>query len=134
MYYTSSLSPQVADTDMQGHVNFLAYSNWFDRVRIRIYKEFSPELNFHDHGIVVLHTETTFIKEVYVHHDVEIRTWVSMIGRSSFEVTQELWQQGERCAVGKTIFCAFDFTIHKSEPIRSNFRDALEKYSYDPTA
>ncbi len=132
MYYSTILSPQFADTDMQGHINFLAYSNWFDRVRVKLYKELSPDLNFREHGIVVLHTEVTFMKEVYVQFDVEVRTWVSVLGTKSFEVTQELWQNGERCSKGKTIFCAFDFTKHKSEEIKPHFRAALDKYRYDP--
>ena len=49
-------------------------------------------------------------------------------------ITQEAWQDGELCAVGKTIFCGFDFTVHKSEPISPEFRAVLEKYRFDPTA
>lgn len=134
MFYATTISPQLADTDMQGHVNFLAYSNWFDRVRVRIYKELSPDLDFREHGVVVLHTEVAFLKEVCVQRDVEIRTWVSVIGVKSFEIAQEVWQKGERCAVGKTVFCAFDFTTRRSEPISPAFRAALEKFYFDPTA
>ncbi len=128
MYISTTISPQIADTDMQGHINFLAYSAWFDRARTRIYKEISPDLAFRPHGMVVLKTEVTFLKEVYVQHDVEIRSWISVLGNKSFEMTQECWQQGERCAVGKTIFCAFNFDEHKSEPIQDSFRAVLEKY------
>lgn len=132
MYYSTNLTPQFADTDMQGHINFLAYSHWFDRVRVQLYKKLSPDLNFREHGLVVLHTEVTFMKEAYVQWDVEIRTWVSVLGVKSFEVTQELWQKGERCTRGKTVFCAYDFTERHSEPLTPEFRAALEEYRYDP--
>jgi len=130
MYFVSSVEPQIADTDMQGHINFLAYSSWFDRARTRLYKEISPDLNFKPHGLVVLKTEVVFLKEVYVHTDVELRAWVSVLGVKSFELTQECWQNGERCAVGKTIFCAFNFDDRKSEPLLDSFRAALEKYQW----
>jgi len=130
MYYTVNLTPQIADTDMQGHVNFLSYSSWFDRARTPLYREISPELNFRPHGMVVLKTEVTYLKEVYVQFDVEIRTWTSVLGNKSFELTQEVWQKGERCAVGKTIYCAFNFEAHKSEPLLDSFRVVLEKYRW----
>ena len=128
MFVTAAVTPQIADTDMQGHINFLAYSKWFDRVRTPIYRELDPTLNFKPHGMVVLKTEITFLKEVYVQHDVDLRAWVSVLGNKSFEMTQECRQNGELCAVGKTIFCAFNFDEHKSEPIPDAFRAVLEKY------
>ncbi|MDO5308926.1 MAG: thioesterase family protein [Planctomycetia bacterium] len=133
MYFTTPLTPQIADTDMQGHVNFLAYSQWFDRARTRLYREIDSDLNFRPHGMVVLKTEVVFLKEVYVQFDVEIRTYVSVIGTKSFEVTQEVWQRGERCALGKSIFCAFNFESHASEPLLENFRVVLQRYHWrDP--
>ena len=130
MYFTTSITPQIADTDMQGHINFLAYSLWFDRARTQLYKEISPNLDFRPHGLVVLKTEITFLKEVYVQYEVELRAWVSVLGNKSFEMTQECRQQGELCAVGKTIFCAFNFDEHKSEPLQDSFRAILEKYQW----
>lgn len=55
-----------------------------------------------------------------------------MIGTKSFEVTQEVWQNGSRCAIGKTIFCAYNFEERKSEPIIDSYREVLERYAYDP--
>lgn len=134
MYMTTALTPQFADTDMQGHVNFLAYSKWFDRVRTPIYRELDPTLNFSPHGMVVLKTEMTFLKEVSVTSDVQIRTWVSLLGNKSLEVTQDVWQEGVRRAVGKTIFCGFNFETHSSEPISDEFRAVFEKYRWDEHA
>ena len=119
---------------MQGHINFLAYSNWFDRARTKIYREFSPELDFSEYGVAVLHTDVDFLHETYASHDVEIRTWVNLIGEDSFEVTQELYQQGKRCAHSKTVLSIFDFTRRERTPIPPSFRKALKRYKYDPSA
>ena len=97
-------------------------------------REFEPNLNFREHGLVILKTEVTYVKEIWLARPVEVRTWTSVVGTKSFELTQEAWQDGELCAVGKTIFCGFDFTVHKSEPISPEFRAVLEKYRFDPTA
>ncbi len=131
MYTTTTITPQVADTDMQGHVNFLAYSKWFDRVRTGLYRELDPTLVFKPHGMVLLKTEVTFLHEVSVTSDVEVRTWVSMLGTKSFEMTQDVWQNGVRCTIGKTIFCGFNFDTHTSEPLSAEFRAVIEKYVWD---
>ena len=131
MYLVARVTPQVADTDMQGHINFLAYSKWFDRVRTPIYRELDPTLKFKPRGMVVLKTEITFLKEVSVADDVEIRTWISLLGNKSLEMTQDVWQYGTRCAVGKSIFCGFNFDSHTSEPLCDEFRAVFEKYRWD---
>lgn len=134
MFYTTPIEPQVYDSDFQGHTNFLSVSLWFDRARTALYREFEPNLNFREHGLVILKTEVTYVKEIWLARPVEVRTWTSVVGTKSFEITQEAWQDGEVCAVGKTIFCGFDFTVHKSEPISPEFRAVLEKFRFDPTA
>ena len=130
MFITTTVAPQVADTDMQGHVNFLAYSKWFDRVRTPIYRELDPTLQFNPHGMVVLKTELTFLHEVVVTSDVSIRTWVSLLGNKSLELTQDVWQDGVRCAIGKTVFCGFNFEKHASESLNDAFRAVFEKYRW----
>ncbi|MBP5621017.1 MAG: acyl-CoA thioesterase [Thermoguttaceae bacterium] len=130
MFVTTPLTPQVADSDMQGHVNFIAYSKWFDRVRTPIYRELDPTLEFNPHGMVVLKTELTFLHEVAITSDVSIRTWVSLLGVKSVELTQDVWQDGVRCAIGKTVFCGFNFARHESEPLNDAFRAVLEKYRW----
>ncbi len=134
MFVTTPLTPQVADSDMQGHVNFIAYSKWFDRVRTPIYRELDPTLEFNPRGMVVLKTELTFLHEVSITSDVSIRTWVSLLGVKSLELTQDVWQEGVRCAVGKTIFCGFNFARHESEPLTDAFRAVFEKYRWNENA
>ena len=134
MFVTTPLTPQIPDSDMQGHVNFIAYSKWFDRVRTPIYRELDPTLEFNPHGMVVLKTELTFLHEVSITSDVSIRTWVSLLGNKSLELTQDVWQEGVRCAVGKTIFCGFNFARHESEPLTDAFRAVLEKYRWNENA
>ncbi len=134
MFSSITITPQIADTDMQGHINFLAYMKWFDRARTPIYRELDPTLKFKPHGMVILKTEVTYLKEVSVATDVEARSWISLIGNKSLEMTQEIFQNGTRCAVGKSIFCGFNFDTHTSEPLSDAFRAVLEKYRQDANA
>jgi len=91
MYYTTPLTPQVADTNMARHIDSLAYPLWFDRARTFLYREMNPSLDFSAHGLVIVKTEVTYLRETNVDDELEVRTWVSLIGTKSFEVSQELW-------------------------------------------
>lgn len=135
MYYVTKIQPQVADTNMQGHVDFLAYSRWFDRARTTLYEELLPGFHTKPHGLVIVNVTVDFLRETFVDDRVEIRTWTSRIGEKSFELTQELWRVRddapnlERCAVTKVVLCAINFDVHKSEPLSGHFRNVLAKYT-----
>ncbi|MCF0234573.1 MAG: thioesterase family protein [Thermoguttaceae bacterium] len=128
MLYKTDITPQILDSDLQGHMHFMAVLSWFERARMSLYCEFSSNLDFKEHGYVILKTDVSYLHEIWISRPVEVRTWVSMIGVKSFEVSQEAWQDGERCAAGSTIFCGFDFTRHGSEPLSDSTRAVLEKY------
>ena len=63
--------------------------------------------------------------------DVEVRTWVTKLGRKSMEVCQDLWQDGKCCAKTKTVVCGFNVDTRTSEPIVDSFRAIAEKYFWD---
>ncbi|MDO5308928.1 MAG: hotdog domain-containing protein [Planctomycetia bacterium] len=129
MFYNTEITPQIADSNYQRHIDSLALPQWFDRARTSLYRKCLESLDFKKHGLVVVKLETTYLKELRVDRDVTIRTWVSLIGTKSFETTQEAWQDNEKRAVEKTIFCAYNFREHKSEPLSDAIHDILERYA-----
>lgn len=135
MYYVTKIQPQVADTNTQGHIDFLAFSRWFDRARTTLYEELLPGFQTKPHGLVIVNVKVDYLREMFVDDRVEIRTWTSRIGEKSFELTQELWRvrdgapNPERCAVTKVVLCAINFDVHKSEPLNDHIRSVLAKYT-----
>ena len=140
MYYVTKILPQVADTNMQGHIDFLAFSRWFDRARTTLYEELLPGFQTKPRGLVIVNVAVDFLRETFVDDRVEIRTWTSRIGEKSFELTQELWRvrdddpTPQRCAVTKVVLCAINFDVHKSEPLDDRYREILKKYQWSPDA
>ena len=65
-------------------------------------------------NLILAHIDFDFVEQMYFHEDVEIRTWVSRLGNSSFDVYQEAWQSGRLCVKGKTVVVDFDFKNKKS--------------------
>lgn len=136
MYYAIKILPQVADTNLFGHVDHLAFLRWCDRARAPLYEEMLPGFRFLPRGLVVANVKIDYLRETFLDDRVEVRTWTSRIGRKSFELTQEVWRSRDdaptpsRCAVAKSVFCAFDFNLHKSEPLSERFQQVLRKYQW----
>lgn len=120
--------PQIIDTDVFGHVNYLAVSGWFDRARTVLYREFAPDLRPEQIGVVVLKTEVLYKKELLWTDDVLIRTMIVHIGTKSFHVRQEAWQKGICCACGTVVFSGFDFVHRASAPIPDRIREVLNRH------
>ena len=135
MYYETALQPQVADTDFEGYIDYMAFSRWFDRARTTFYNELCPKFQLKPHGLVVVSTQVEFFALVSVDDAVKVRTWVSRIGNKSFDIAQELWREvdgrSELAARGFSIFSTVNFDYHKSEPLNAHFIDVLSKYAWE---
>ena len=133
MIYAVRLQPQVADTDMFGYVDYLAFSRWFDRARTTFYQELFPKFDLKPHGLAVVKVEVEYCANVAVDDVVEIKTWISRIGAKSFDASQELVRKthdGEEvCAKCRSIFSTLNFDRHKSEPLSEHFLAVLRKYA-----
>lgn len=126
--YLYSITPRFGDIDGLGHVNNTIMPGWFEQARNEIYRLFNPEFDFSNWNLILARLEVDFIAQLFFSSDVEIRTYISRVGRSSFEVYQEAWQTGRFCASGKTVLVHFDFTEQKSKEIPKELRTKLEEH------
>jgi Predicted thioesterase len=125
---TRTITPQLCQVDFFRHINHLAVPTWFELAREPLYRIFSPDLNFDDLTMIMAHFDVDFIRQMYLGHDVEIRTVVDKIGNSSFQVEQEAWQMGQCCARGHVVLVHFDFKTQKSVPLPDDIRRQLGLY------
>ena len=109
-----TITPRVADTDALGHINNTVLPCWFEEARTPLFRILNPTLDFAKWNIILAHLEIDFLKQIYFHSNVEIRTWVSRMGNSSFDLIQQLWQNGDLCASSKVVIVHFDFKAQKS--------------------
>ncbi len=125
--FTLTITPKFGDIDGLGHVNNTVIPGWFEQARNCIYRVFNPEFDFATWNLILVRYEVDFVSQLYFHKDVEIRSFISKIGSSSFEVRQEAWQEGKVCSKGKTVLVHFDFASQKSMPIPAHIRAVLEE-------
>jgi len=125
--FTETIVPRIPETDALGHINNNVLSVWFDVARVPIYRYFTPDLVGDEWKLIIARTEIDFIRQIFLEGDVEIRSVVSRIGNSSFDVSQTAFQNEKICAKCKATWLHFDFGNQKSATIPDNIRQKLKE-------
>lgn len=107
--YRQQIEPRFNDTDALGHINNTVLAVWFEGARDPLFRLFTPDLNPADWRLILAKFSVEFHAELFYGQPVEIRTWVSRVGNSSFDVSQQAWQQDKLCASGVAVLVHYDF-------------------------
>jgi len=128
--FSINVKPRFGDLDALGHVNNTVPALWFETGRNPILEIFDPELtiNKKTFPLIIAHIDYDFIDQLFLKHDVEIRTYISKIGTKSFTVYQEAWQQGRLCVKGNTVIVHYDFNIEVTTPIPEDKKKLLQEH------
>lgn len=123
--YSQQLQPRFNDTDALGHINNTVIAVWFEGARDPLFRLFTPDLNPTDWRLILAKFSVEFHAELFYGQPVEIRTWVSRVGNSSFDVSQQAWQQGKLCASGVAVLVHYDFVGKSSVPLDAQQQASL---------
>ncbi len=125
------ITPRFGDADALRHINNCALPMWFENARMPICKLFHPDLDFDGWRLIIAKITVDFMAQMRIGADVEVRTFVRKIGRSSFTVYHEAWQDGRLGAKGDAVMVHYDFESLKSLPLPDAVRAELEKHMVD---
>ena len=126
------MRPRFGDVDGLRHINNCVVPMWFEQGREPFFRIFSPEfsINFEEWRLIMAHMDIDFVGQLRLGHDVEIRTYVAKLGRSSMTLRQEAWQNGVMGAVGHCVIVHYDFAAQSSVPLPGHIRAQLEQHLY----
>lgn len=119
------------ETDALAHVSNTVVAGWFETGREPIFRIFTPSLDVHNWPLILASYKIDFLAQMFLGKAVEIRTYVSRIGGSSFDTYQEVWQDGKKCATGTTTMVKFDYKANKSIAITDNESEQLSEHWYE---
>lgn len=128
---TRTIEPAFYDTDALGHINNTRLPAWFELARNDLFRLFTPDLDPRKWQLIMARLEVDFHAELHYGADVEIRTWLSRLGNSSFTVTQQAWQKGRLTNTGHTVLVNFDHERKTATPIQGALRKALETHLHE---
>ena len=128
--FTTNVTPRFGDTDGLRHINNIALVEWFEIGRNPIFRFFTPDLDlsYDKWKLILVRTEFDYIGQMFYGEDVEIRSYITKIGNTSFIIGHEAWQKEELKARGKAVLVCYDFVEEKSKPISDSIRRSLEKH------
>ncbi|MDR9469145.1 thioesterase family protein [Marinospirillum sp.] len=126
--FTYILTPGFTDTDALGHINNTRLPVWFELARNDVFRLFTPDLDPKKWALILARIELDFVGELFYGTEVEIRTYIDRIGKSSFTVGQEAWQGGTLGAKGQAILVHYSFNEKTSQPLEGELRQSLEAH------
>ncbi len=126
--FTRTVEPAFYDTDALGHINNTRLPAWFELARNDLFRLFTPDLDPRQWRLIMARMEVEYLAELQYGSEIEIRTYVSRLGNSSFTVTQEAHQEGRMTNIGRTVMVHFDHQSKKAVPIEGTLREALEAH------
>ena len=105
------------DTDRQGHVNNAVFATLLETGRVEFL--YAPDGALHDLGcaFVIAGLSLGFLKEITWPGRVDIGTGVTDIGRSSFTLSQGLYQNGQCVATAQTTIVQMNESTRRSHPL-----------------
>lgn len=121
------IQPRFNETDALGHINNTVVAAWFEGARDPIFRVFTPDLNPAQWRLILAKFSVEFHAELFYGAPVEIRSHVSRLGGSSFDVTQEAWQGGQRCASGVAVLVQYDFAGKTSVALSEAQKQQLQR-------
>jgi acyl-CoA thioester hydrolase len=132
--WKTTVRPAFNDLDAFVHVNNCRLPVWFELAREPVFEIFTPGLDEHlvELPLIVAKITIDYIAQMTIGHDVELRTYVKKIGRSSVTVYQEAYQRGVLSAKGDCVMVYFDYDAEKAVPVPSDIADILRKHMIDP--
>lgn len=126
--FVEKITPRFSETDVLGHINNTVLPVWFEAARTPIFKFFTPDLNPRDWKLIIAKVEVSFVGELFYGHEVEIKSMIEHIGSSSFVIRQEAYQQGDCCAIGKTVMVRYDFNAKTKQVLSNEEKAALNEH------
>lgn len=126
--FVSHQSVRWGDMDAFGHVNNTVYFRYLEQARFEWLEAVSATLPAGE-APVLMTANCTFLRQIKYPANLEIRIFVTKIGRSSIDLSYEIVQADQPHIVSSeatTRVVWANLALGKSAPIPDNLRDLLQ--------
>ena len=129
--FTEKFMPRFSDSDALGHINNTAVPVWFEGAREPVFRLFTPDLDVNNWRLIIAKIEVEYLGQLYLGQEIEVRTYFSRLGKSSFDVYQEVWQHNELCARGTAVSVHFNYQTQSAEAIPEDIRNTMLEHMFE---
>lgn len=118
---------RFADIDSMGHVNNAVYLSYFEFTRVYYFNALLGEnWDWETKGIILAHTELSFIKPIKLNDQAFIEMMIGNIGNKSFTFHYAISVDGQLATKGSSTLVAFNTKLQKSIAIPSEMKSSFE--------
>jgi acyl-CoA thioester hydrolase len=128
LVHTEIMPIRWGDMDAMGHVNNTIYFRYMEQARISWFEAIGARSGVKGQGPVIVNASCTFIKQLVYPGDVEIKTYVGELGRSSLQTYLELrpsYDPQKIYAEGAAKVVWVDYAKEKSVPLPESIRQLI---------
>jgi acyl-CoA thioester hydrolase len=115
---------RFGDTDMFGHVNNAAFASYTELARLR----FLEALGHPPAGLILARLALDFRRQLHFGDELELETFVTRIGTTSFSLGQRLLRGGESVCDADSVVVCFVYRLQRPVPVPEALREALTRF------
>ena len=123
MKFSHSFRVSVADIDLQGHVNNVAYVKWIQDVAVAHWLSATTEAEREKFTWVVLRHEIDYKKQSFASEEITATTWVGEPTRVSWERFTEITRGESLLVKARSVWCLIDRETSKPTRITSELKE-----------
>lgn len=119
---------RYGDTDRQGHVNNIHFSEFLETGRVELLYQPKKPLHKEHCSFVIVQNNLSLINEIHWPGVVHIGTGILKLGKSSITFYQQLFQNDVVVATAETVIVHVDNVTHQSTPLSEDTKRILKDY------
>lgn len=107
--FSYHIQPRFSETDALGHVNNTVVPVWFEAARAPVFEIFNAAQDLSKWNLIIAKIEINYLAQISYNADIEIRTFIQKVGRTSFTVFQQGFQNNQCVVSGTCVLVKFDY-------------------------
>jgi acyl-CoA thioester hydrolase len=121
-----TISPRVNETNYTGHICNTSIPIWLEKAREPIVRMVHPETTPGGTSFILARSEIDFHLQMFFGKDIEVKTYIVNLGRTSMIIEQEIWQGDQLTATCKAVMVYFDYDNNVSIELTQQIKSAFE--------
>ncbi len=120
-----TVSLRYSDQDPLGHVNNVAYGNYFAEGRVALAHELLARGDHPGIDVVLANITIDYRQDMRYPGNVDVGTAIVRVGNKSLALRQGLFKDGKLVATAESVLVFFDTEAGKSVPVPEDVRSQL---------
>ena len=125
--FETEIQIRWSDEDRYGHVNNARLLTLTEEARVRATRAWAGATPGRDVHRVVRAMEVQYEAPVVYGPELTATVWITRIGKTSYTLRHELWQDGRRCVQCDAVFVHVDPDTGRSVAVTDEERAVLER-------